>query len=279
MDNVKVDVNYYKDVAINYSVKLCSGILIIIVFYLIAKFVNYKFKNIITDDFSKDNNVKKKIIVYNFIGDIMYYVILVIGIIFFLLIFGIQLNSILVVLGSLGIAIALAIQGTIKEIVAGLMILVFNYYNIGDLIDLNGKLLFVSSFNLFNTTFKDVFDVKTIIPNSIISGGVVKILTANKNIYTEIFISISANNDINYGTLIDIIKNEIREKLKYLVNNDIIVQLFDMSSFGTQLRIRALVNSVNILDAKFETNLLIRNLLNKHSILLLDEDYLGELGS
>lgn len=273
------DITYYKNSAVKYSIKLFFGILILIISYLIAKFVNHKFKNAIIEDNSKNNSTKKKMIIYNFIADLLYYAIIIIGVILFLLIFGIQLNTILVVLGSIGIAIALAIQGTIKEIICGLTILVFNYYNIGDLIEVNSVKYYVRTFNLFNTTFNDMFGVKIIVPNSIISTSVVRIITGNKTIYTDIFVSISANNSFNYTSLFNSIKNEILEKSEYVQDNKVLIELLDMSTFGTKIWIRVLINSVDYYNAKLGTNLIVRNLLERYNILLLDESYTSNSSS
>ena len=274
-DIAKIDMNYYKDLSIKYSIKLSFGILIIIIFYFLAKFVNHQFKNIIKEDSLNDSNMKKKMILYKFIGNGLYYIILLIGIIIFLLILGIQLNTVLVLFGSIGFALALAIQGTIKEIVSGLMILIFNYYNVGDYIEINGHQMFVYKFNLFNTTFIDIFTAKTIVPNSTITNGILKVITSNKTVYTDIPINISANNNINYTSLINTMKSEILEKSEYILNNDINIVIVDMSTFGTLVKVKALINSIDYLQAKFSINLIIRDLLNKHSILLLDESYLS----
>lgn len=273
------DTTYYKNSAIEYSAKIFFGILILIFSYLIAKFVNYKFKNIITEDNSKNNDTKKKMLIYNFIADLLYHAIIIIGIILFLLIFGIQLNTILVLLGSIGIAIALAIQGTIKEIISGLTILVFNYYNIGDLIEVNSVKYYVRTFNLFNTTFNDMFGVKVIVPNSILSTSSVRIISGNKTIYTDIFVSISANNSFNYTSLFNSIKNEILEKSEYIQDDKIFIELLDMSTFGTKIWIRVLINSVDYYNAKLSINLIVRDLLERYNILLLDESYTSNSSS
>lgn len=273
------DITYYKNSAIEYSTKIFFGILILIVSILIAKFVNYKFKNIITEDNSKNNDTKKKMLIYNFIADLLYNAIIIIGIILFLLIFGIQLNTILVLLGSIGIAIALAIQGTIKEIISGLTILMFNYYNIGDLIEVNSVKYYVRTFNLFNTTFNDMFGVKVIVPNSILSTSSVRIISGNKTIYTDIFVSISANNSFNYTSLFNSIKNEILEKSEYIQDDKIFIELLDMSTFGTKIWIRVLINSVDYYNAKLSINLIVRDLLERYNILLLDESYTSNSSS
>lgn len=273
------DITYYKNSAIEYSTKIFFGILILIVSILIAKFVNYKFKNIITEDNSKNNNTKKKMLIYNFIADLLYYAIIIIGIILFLLIFGIQLNTILILFASIGIAIELAIQGTIKEIISGLTILVFNYYNIGDLIEVNSVRYYVRTFNLFNTTFNDMFGVKVIVPNSIISTSSVRIISGNKTIYTDIFVSISANNSFNYTSLFNSIKNEILEKSEYIQDDKIFIELLDMSTFGTKIWIRVLINSVDYYNAKLSINLIVRDLLERYNILLLDEGYTSNSSS
>lgn len=104
-------------------------------------------------------------------------IILITGIIFALFNLQIQTSTLLTVLGSAGIAIALSLQTILTNVTSGLYIGCNNLYKIGDMIQItspSGQLYKgnVSSFNLFNTTITDNKN-SIIIPNTMIQSNII----------------------------------------------------------------------------------------------------------
>ena len=137
---------------------------IFIVFYVIGLYIKSRY----------DKKQKKNLINYE-LGDIIFYVVIVLGIFFALINFGIEQNSLFAVFGSVGLALALSLQGLLSNIASGFYIGVNNLYEIGDSIQFvsNGTLMkgTVKSFNLFNTTIL-VNNIPTIIPNTFIQNNI-----------------------------------------------------------------------------------------------------------
>ena len=79
---------------------------------------------------------------------------LLIGLFFSLLNADIDTNSILVILGSSGLAIALSLQNTLSQVINGLIILYFNYYELDDIIKVGDYIGKVVGFTLLNTTIQ-----------------------------------------------------------------------------------------------------------------------------
>lgn len=151
----------------NLDYKRClQSIVIIIIFFIIAKLYR--------DHATKKEN--KDLINYE-LNNIIYYIILITGIIFALFNLQIQTSTLLTVLGSAGIAIALSLQTILTNVTSGLYIGCNNLYKIGDMIQItspSGKLYKgnVSSFNLFNTTITDNKN-SIIIPNTMIQSNII----------------------------------------------------------------------------------------------------------
>jgi small conductance mechanosensitive channel len=153
----------------NIDYKRClQSIIIIIISFIIAKvYSNYSRKK------EKEN---KDLINYE-LNNIIYYIILTAGIILALFNLQIQTSTLLTVLGSAGIAIALSLQTMLTNITSGLYIGCNNLYKIGDMIQItspSGQLYKgnVSSFNLFNTTITDNKN-SIIIPNTMIQSNII----------------------------------------------------------------------------------------------------------
>ena len=111
--------------------KYIQSVIIFIIFYIIA----LKTYNSIIKKINEKQETKIKIS-YDFFGSFIFYFILLIGLFFALLNADIDTNSIMVILGSSGIAIALALQSSITQVINGLIILYFNYYELNDIIQL-----------------------------------------------------------------------------------------------------------------------------------------------
>jgi len=84
--------------------------------------------------------------------------------------FGVQTASIVALLGAAGLAIGLALQGAMSNLAAGVMLLIFRPYKVGDFIDAAGRFGNVAEIDMF-TTILETFDrQQIIIPNSQIWG-------------------------------------------------------------------------------------------------------------
>jgi len=261
----------YKKQSIEYMAKIVISIVILIVFYIIALIVKKRLS--ITIDHNK--NIEDKKIVYNLIADIVFYIIMILGIFVALVNLGFQLSTLLVVFGSIGLALALAIQSTITQIVSGILILYLDYYNINDIIEINGLVGYVNDFNLLNTTILDTSNITNIVPNNTFISGKFTNYTKNKVIFSTVNLGISANNSIDYNILMSNIKNALMNEAKYIVDrNSVIINIKDFEQPGTTLLIKYKINSKDFYKAQYDTRLIVRNLLAKDSVLLLDNSYI-----
>lgn len=123
---------------------------------------------------------------------------------------GIATTSFVAVLGAAGLAVGLALQGSLSNFAGGVLILIFRPYKIGDLIESQGKLGIVKEIQIFNTILT-TFENKTIIlPNSTVSSNSITNITANGTIRVDMEIGIS------YGSNID----EARKVILDVVNKN-----------------------------------------------------------
>lgn len=107
---------------------------------------------------------------FKFLGSVAKYIILAFVVIAVLNRFGVETTSIVALLGAAGLAVGLALQGALSNLAAGVMLMLFRPYKVGDFIDAAGKFGNVEEISLFTTTLKTFDNQQIIIPNSQIWG-------------------------------------------------------------------------------------------------------------
>ena len=110
---------------------------------------------------------------FTFLGNILRYAILGFSVLFVLNTFGIQTTSFVAVIGAAGLAIGLALQGTLSNVAAGVMIIAFRPIKLGDFVQINGELGTVRSISLNYTELASAANVQIIIPNAQVWGNTI----------------------------------------------------------------------------------------------------------
>lgn len=105
-----------------------------------------------------------------FVAKLARWLILVVALITCLGAFGVETTSFAALLGAAGLAIGLAFQGTLSNFAAGIMLLIFRPFRVGDVIDVGGKLGAVDAIDIFFTTLDTPDNRRVILPNSQVFG-------------------------------------------------------------------------------------------------------------
>lgn len=113
------------------------------------------------------------ITLFNFLGNVARYIIVGFSVLFVLNTFGVQTTSFVAVIGAAGLAIGLALQGTLSNVAAGVMIVFFRPIKIGDFVEVSGQMGTVKEITLNFTELSAVSNVQIIIPNSQVWGNTI----------------------------------------------------------------------------------------------------------
>jgi small conductance mechanosensitive channel len=111
--------------------------------------------------------------------------------------FGINTTSLAAVIGAAGLAIGLALQGSLTNIAAGVMLLIFRPFKVGDMIVANGQLAKVDEIELFFTRVDTPDNRRLIIPNSALFGTTVENITFHPHRRADIPVGVSYSADID----------------------------------------------------------------------------------
>jgi len=241
------------------GVQVVIGIVVLILAHIVANIISKGIYNIgkkdLTDiinvNSSKDGTtktektqqVKSTSLVFITLGNISYYAIMVISFFIVLRILGIESTSLIALLGASGLAIGLAVQGSLSDIASGVLLALLQTYSIGEIIqvgDVEGK---VVDFTILNTILQDVeTDSIITIPNRKIQDSIIYNQTRQPVRYLVNDVTIS-NNEKDMDKIKDVIKQMLLTTDGVLDTPPPSVEVELINSTGTVVRIKAAIKS------------------------------------
>ncbi len=135
---------------------------------------------------------------------------------------GIETSSFIAVFASAGVAIGMALSGTLQNFAGGVLILLVKPYKVGDYIEFNGNKGFVKEIQIFNTIITTYNNEVIIIPNGGLSTGTINNYTTQKYRRLEWRISIAYGDDVDVArkVALEILRADSRVVKKYIDNKD-----------------------------------------------------------
>jgi len=134
--------------------------------------------------------------VVSFLSSIVYAGVLIAFTLIALSHLGVQTASFIAILGAAGLAIALALQGSLSNFASGVLIILFRPFKAGDLVEVAGILGVVQRVDIFQTVFKTGDNKKIIVPNSQITGGVITNYSAEGRRRIDLVVGIGYGSDL-----------------------------------------------------------------------------------
>ena len=151
------------DVGVPFGLNLIAAIVIYIIGKLCAKGISSAVEKVMLKS-------KVDIALAKFTKNLVYAGIIVFTIIAAVGRLGVQTASLIAVLGAAGLAVGMALQGTLSNFAAGVMLVVFRPFKLEDFVEVGGELGTVKEIQIFNTIIYSVDNRQIILPNSKISG-------------------------------------------------------------------------------------------------------------
>jgi small conductance mechanosensitive channel len=171
-----------------------------------------------------------------FLSSLIYYMLLTFLILAVLSLFGIQTTSFIAVLGAAGLAIGLALQGTLGNFAAGVMLLIFRPFKIGDYIEAGGTAGTVQEIAIFSTTLHSPDNVRITVPNSGVYGSIVKNYSYNETRRNDMVFGISYNDDITKA--VDVIQRALDGDDRVLKDPAAVIAVGELADSSVNLLVR-----------------------------------------
>ncbi|MGD8377398.1 MAG: mechanosensitive ion channel [Acidobacteriota bacterium] len=131
-----------------------------------------------------------------FLSSLVYYLTLTMVVIAVLAQFGVPTAQFVAVLAAMGLAVGLALQGTLSNFAAGVMLLIFRPFRVGDYVEAGGTAGSVESIGVFATTMNTPDNVRIIVSNSAVYGSTIKNYSANDNRRNDLVMGVSYSDDL-----------------------------------------------------------------------------------
>ena len=246
----------FTDLAVKYGLDLLGAIAILI----IGRFVANWARNGVIRTLNKTERIDDTL--KPFFANIVRYIILIMVLIAVLAQFGIQTASIIAMLGAAGLAVGLALQGTLQNIAAGIMLLFLRPFRAGDYIDAQGVAGTIDEIGLFTTHMTTFDGVYVEVPNSMIWNRAITNFSRLPTRRLDIVVGMSYTDDIDkaQAVLMDELTRDER------VHNDPAPQVMvkALADSSVNLNMRCWTDTANYWNLLFD--------LNKRSKLRLDAE-------
>jgi small conductance mechanosensitive channel len=171
-----------------------------------------------------------------FIAKLVYYLLLAFVVIAVLGVFGVQTASLVAVLGAAGLAVGLALQGTLSNFAAGVMLLFFRPFKVGDFIDAGGTTGTVEEIGVFATTMKSPDNIKIVVPNSQVYGQTIKNFNGFDTRRIDLVIGISYDDDISKA--IDTIRSVVSADQRVMAEPETLIAVSNLGDSSVDLVVR-----------------------------------------
>ena len=186
-----------------YGIKILTAVVIFYVGRLIAKTIRRVVNNLLTKAGMEPTLV-------SFVRNLTYFAVLAFTILAVLAQLGIQTTSFIAVLGAAGLAVGLALQGSLANFAAGLLMIIFRPFEAGHYIEGAGTSGTVEEIHIFSTNLKTPDNKKVIVPNSKLMGDNIVNYSAKDTRRVDMVFGVSYDDDIK----------KVREVLQDIIQQD-----------------------------------------------------------
>ncbi|MCF6331081.1 MAG: mechanosensitive ion channel, partial [Sulfurimonas sp.] len=237
----------YTDMAISYGTEYGLKIIIALLIFIIGKFIAKKITAFLKNMMNKG---KVDQTLAEFGASIAYFVLLLMVLLASLNALGINTSSFLVVFGAASLAIGLALQGSLANVGAAVLIIIFRPFKVGDFVEAGGATGTVEEINLFSTIIAPLDNRTIIVPNASIVGGNITNYSKKSQRRVDHVFGIGYDDDLKLAkeTLLSIMQADKR----VLSNPAPFVAVSELGDSSVNFVFRAWVETKDYWDVYFE---------------------------
>ncbi len=233
------------DLLMQYGPKLLAAIVIFYVGKLISKWLKRLVGRMM-------NKASVDPLIVSFTSSIVYMAMMVFVVVATLGQVGIQTTSFIAILGAAGLAIGLALQGSLSNFAAGFLLIMFRPFKVGDVIEAAGVTGKVDDIQIFTTTLKTPDNKTIIVPNAKLSGDNIINYSTQKTRRVDMVVGVSYDADLKQVR--EILQDIVNKDKRVLSDPEPLIVVGELADNSVNFFVRVWVNSADYWNVYFDAN-------------------------
>lgn len=224
------------DVLIDYSPKLISAFLILFIGLYAIRLINRVIRKIMVKR-NLDPTLTK------FLADILLWALRILLFVTFISKLGIETSSFVAILGAMGLAVGLSLQGSLSNFAGGMLIIVFKPFKVGDTIEAQGVIATVLEIQIFVTKMLTGNNQTVFVPNGALSNGTIINYSMQGERRADLTFAVSYDSDIKKAK--EVLLNVLNQNPKVLENPEPEVFVKNLTSSSVEFAVRPWAKNIN----------------------------------
>ena len=242
---------------VDFGINLIIAIVIFFVGRMIARALQKGLKKMMASQ-----EVDK--ILQTFVGNLVYWTLMIFIIIAAINQIGIQTTSLIAVMGAAGLAVGLALQGSLSNFAAGVLIVIFRPYRVGDFVEAAGIAGVVEQVQILTTVLKTGDNKQIIVPNSQIMSSIITNYSANDTRRVDLTVGVSYDDDLD--KVRETVKSLIAADDRILDEPECLIAVAELADSSVNFTVRPWVKSADYWGVKFDLTEAIKKRFDKEGI-------------
>jgi len=242
---------------LDFGMKVVIALVIFFVGRMIARLVTKGLHNLM-----QSQEVDK--ILESFVCNLAYWALMIFVIIAAINQIGVQTTSLIAIMGAAGLAIGLALQGSLANFAAGVLIIMFRPYRVGDFVEAAGISGVVLQVQILTTILKTGDNKQIIVPNGQIMNSIITNYSANDTRRIDMTVGVSYDDDLDKvrSTVQDLVNADER----ILKDPECLIAVSELADSSVNFTVRPWVNTADYSGVKFGLTETIKKRFDKEGI-------------
>ncbi|EGA65262.1 small-conductance mechanosensitive channel MscS [Vibrio brasiliensis] len=245
------------DLLVQYGVNIISAVLILFIGNIIVKAVANSVSKVL-----EKKNMDKAVV--EFVHGLVRYLLFVIVLIAALGRVGVQTASVVAVIGAAGLAVGLALQGSLSNFAAGVLIVAFRPFKSGDYVEIGGVAGSVEAIQIFQTVLKTPDNKMVVVPNSGVIGSPITNYSRHETRRVDLVIGVSYSADLKQTK--QVIRDVLEKDTRILKDPDIQIGVLALADSSVNFVVRPWCKTADYWDVYFDSTQAIKEALDEAGI-------------
>ncbi len=247
----------FQTVGVSFGIKIIAALAIFFIGRMIARIVTNGVRKLMASQ-----EVDK--ILETFVSNLVYWVLMIFVIIATINQIGVQTTSLIAILGAAGLAVGLAMQGSLANFAAGVLIVIFRPYKVGDFVEAAGIAGSVEEVQILTTVLKTGDNKQIVVPNAQIMGSIITNYSANDTRRIDLVVGIGYDDDIDKAR--DTIRDLVDADERILKDPACLIAVSELADSSVDFVVRPWVKSGDYWAVKLALTEAIKKRFDKEGI-------------